>query len=222
VEEPQDMENMELCISTPSTIRSHTSSPIPKPTNLQSDEIEQWTHGATEIRAQQTWDHFDKEVWHYNRIVKILKTREGVEELAAYKFTIQPLQCTHTPVVKQKFIYRDTTFFLKPTSINLCTNWSTNQNSKYACNAADYLISLDFNKTNIPTIAKIVQYYRGFMQHKSKLEFDEMRKAILDAFTDILADLPASLDGIPNEIRKELPFELPIHDRANTRPLWSH
>ncbi|CAG8621584.1 18197_t:CDS:1, partial [Gigaspora rosea] len=53
----------------------------------------------------------------------------------------------------------------------------------------------------------------------SKLEFDEMRRAISDAFTDTLADLTASPDGILNEIREELPFELPIHDRANTRPL---
>ncbi|CAG8766458.1 1866_t:CDS:1 [Gigaspora rosea] len=46
-----------------------------------------------------------------------------------------------------------------------------------------------------------------------------MRRAISDAFTDTLADLPASPDRIPNEIREELPFELPIHDRANTKPL---
>ncbi|CAG8596462.1 16561_t:CDS:2, partial [Gigaspora rosea] len=52
VKESQDMENIELCISTPSTIRSCAN----------IDEIEQWTRGATAIRAQQTRDHFDKEV----------------------------------------------------------------------------------------------------------------------------------------------------------------
>ncbi|CAG8813174.1 840_t:CDS:2, partial [Gigaspora rosea] len=43
------------------------------------EEIEQWTRGATEIRAQQAWDYFDIKAWHYDRIVKALKTKEGVE-----------------------------------------------------------------------------------------------------------------------------------------------
>ncbi|CAG8517307.1 1271_t:CDS:2, partial [Gigaspora rosea] len=176
VEESQDMENMELCISTPSTIRSR------------ANQIEQWTSGATKIRGQQSRDHFDIKLWHYDRIVKALETKEGVEELAAYKFATQPLLCTHTPAVKQKFIHRGTTFFLTFTRANkykpvhqleyesefkTCmqrykeinnvaitdrqtrTQIHTKLRQKIA---ADYLISLDFNKTNTTTIAKIVQY----------------------------------------------------------------
>ncbi|CAG8478322.1 23472_t:CDS:2, partial [Gigaspora rosea] len=54
---------------------------------------------------------------------------------------------------------------------------------------------------------------------ESKLEFDEMRRAISDAFTDTFTDLPVSPNNIPDEIREELPFELLIFDRANTRPI---
>ncbi|CAG8514416.1 26317_t:CDS:2, partial [Gigaspora rosea] len=141
--------------------------------------------------GQQSRDHFDIKLWHYDWIVKALETKEGVEELAAYKFATQSLLCTYTPAVKQKFIHRETTFFLTFTRAN-----------KY--------------KLCAPIGVRIgIQD----MHVTSKLEFDEMRRAISDAFTDTLADLPASLDRIPNEIREELPFELPIHDRANTRPL---
>ncbi|RIB27267.1 hypothetical protein C2G38_2160959 [Gigaspora rosea] len=72
VEGLQDMKNMKLCISTPSTIRSRASTPTPKPTYSQA--------------------------WHYDHIVKALETREGVEELADNKFATQPLQCTYTPL----------------------------------------------------------------------------------------------------------------------------
>ncbi|CAG8580924.1 12913_t:CDS:2 [Gigaspora rosea] len=132
IEGSQNIKNIELCISIASTIRSRASTPTPKPTysqvtargrkynQIEIDEIEQWTRGATKVRAQQTRDYFNTE---------------------------------------------------------------------------------------------------DFIQHKSKLEFDEMRRAISDAFTDTLTDLPASPDEIPYEIREELPFELSILDKANTRPI---
>ena len=78
-------------------------------------------------------------------------------------------------------------------------------------------MNTDFKAYSLDKIYSIIRYCKEFMRDSSLLDLAELRGLISQAIEETLPELLESPELIPNEISKDLLFELPITKCSKTR-----
>ena len=81
----------------------------------------------------------------------------------------------------------------------------------------NFLTNAEFRAYSLGRIYSLIRYCKGFMKDTMLLDPAELRGLISQAIEETLPDLPESPELISEETRNNLPFELPITKRSETR-----
>ncbi|RIB03197.1 hypothetical protein C2G38_2288705 [Gigaspora rosea] len=217
-----------------------------QPSRGLSEDDKTWMETATGQLAELNTDEFDEEKWHYGKILEAFVNEKIMQEFVAYKLTHRTTKHKIPTAIELKFKYRDKSFFrtfarnakFKPAhqmefekiydqavanykgkhSITVTNREIRDQINKKVRQKTAINFLTNYKMTKQPQeIVKILEYCKGFMKVESDLTGDKLWTIANLAIQDTLKALPADPEGISEEIREYLPFNLPIKGRYKLR-----
>jgi len=202
-----------------------------------------------EIRQNQRVENFDEEIWHTDKILEILNSKENLIAFTRHKLNTNPTNIQIPTAINTKLRHKDTAFFRSftrttsaqaPHQIEFSTLLNkaidrykrlhnipmTNKTNRDQIFfglrqkiAIDFLKNLEFLKLNGHEITCWIFYLWGFGKLEKHIDFITARTAINDLLNETIIPLPEQPNDIDSDIRSILPFQLPIVDRYHTRQI---
>ncbi|CAG8654743.1 2061_t:CDS:2, partial [Ambispora leptoticha] len=214
---------------------------------IDEDPTQKWLEHIHKELTREITQPFDSNTWHYDKLIISLQSSESLQDFIKYKIATKPTQKQIPPGISAKFKHLDWAFFLTFTRAKRFIPqhqteyeemfYSALQNYKKANQITitnkdirdsiyqklqqklflDFIMNTNFNTCPPRYITQLIKYYKGYIKDTTLNKYEEIQKAVQEAFSEKLQQLPSHPDDISENIQQILPFTLPIKNKAHTK-----